>query len=478
MGRPSDSSSLLGEERVLETIEYALTESAADLTEALVLAESTSLTRFSNLSIHQNVTETSYQVFLRTLWGDRLVVVKSDHLSKEAIRSALVRSGELASTVSPSKVLPDFDYTVRSDGKHPAGIPITFDPDTASCGPAERGQIVERVCSVLRRSGLNGAGNVRVRLLEMGVGNSIGLRRYAPFSILAMVVVALDEENQSSGYQNWAGRDIDSMDVEGLTHWAAMKCLMGRRPTLIEAEPMTAILEPPAVAQLLFHLNFRSLGVFGAQSASNSDNIIFDQLGKKITSAHISIYDDSRAEGLVPMPFDFEGVQRERLGLVVDGIAKGIAHDLTSSVVFGQLSTGHAQTPGENPETGSEFGPSPQHLVMDGGSSSVSELIESTERGVLVSRIHGFVSPLSGKQGYLAGTTRDGLFLIENGQITSPIRNFRWMERIFSAFETIDGISQERKVQFTDELWFPTFALVPTIRLRRFNFVDAQRWSE
>ena len=478
MGGPSDSSSLLGEERVLETLEYALKESAADLTEALVLAENTNLTRFSNFAIHQNVTENSYQVFLRTLWGDRLVVVKSDQLSKEAIRSALVRSGELASTVSPSKVLPDFDYTVRPDGEHPAGTPITFNPDTASCGPAERGQIVEQICNRLRQTSVNGAGNVRVRLLELGVGNSLGLRRYAPFSILALVVVAVDEENLSSGYQNWAGRDIDSMDAEGLAHWAAMKCLMGRSPILIEPEPMTAILEPPAVAQLLFHLNFRSLGVFGAQSASISDNLIFDRLGKKITSTEVSIYDDSRAEGLVPMPFDFEGVERERLDLVTDGIAGGIAHDLTSSAVFGQSSTGHAQTPGENPETGAEFGPTPQHLVMDGGSSSVSELIESTERGVLVSRIHGFVSPLSGKQGYLAGTTRDGLFLIENGRITSPIRNFRWKEQIFSAFETINGISRERKVQFTDELWFPTFALVPTIRLERFKFVDAQRWSE
>ena len=478
MGGPSDSSSMLGEERVSETLEFAIKESAADMTEALVLAESTNLTRFSNLAIHQNVTETSYQVFLRTLWGDRLVVVKSDDISKEAIRSSLLRSRELASTVSASKVLPDFDYTVRTNAEAQTTDLTTFNPATASCGPDARGQIVGQICNLFRQSGVNGAGNVRVRLLELGVGNSLGLRRYAPFSILALVVVAVDEENKSSGYQNWAGRDIDSMDAEGLAHWAAMKCLMGRSPALIEPEPMTAILEPPAVAQLLFHLNFRSLGVFGAQSASNSDNIVFDRLGKKITSPDISIYDDSGVEGLVPMPFDFEGVPRERLDLVIDGIAKGIAHDLTSSVVFGQSPTGHAQTPGENPETGAEFGPTPQHLVMDGGRTSVSELIESTERGVLVSRIHGFVSPLSGEQGYLAGTTRDGLFLIENGRITSPIHNFRWMEHIFSAFETIDGISRERKVQFTDELWFPTFALVPTIKLRKFNFVDAQRWSE
>lgn len=78
----------------------------------------------------------------------------------------------------------------------------------------------------------------------------------------------------------------------------------------------------------------------------------------------------------------------------------------------------------------------------------------------------------------MAGTTRDGLFLVENGRISGPIRNFRWMDRMFSAFATVEGISRERKVQFTDELWFPTCVLAPTIKLGRFNFIDVQRWTE
>ena len=68
--------------------------------------------------------------------------------------------------------------------------------------------------------------------------------------------------------------------------------------------------------------------------------------------------------------------------------------------------------------------------------------------------------------------------MIKDGKIVGPIRNFRWMEHIFSAFETVEGISRDRKVQFTDELWFPTMALVPTLKLGKFNFVDVQRWSD
>jgi len=468
----AESESLpFGQEQALEAIEFGLKESSADVTEILIMAERTDLTRFANLAIHQNVSEISYQAFFRTIWCNRVVVIESNDLSRSAIKETLHRSQELAGAVSPSAIVPDFAHTVR--GKQPAlqDEMVTFNPATAACGLESRAEIVNRICGVFRTHGVNGSGNIRVQQLEMAVGNSAGLRRYTPFSIIGLIVTATDETNWSSGYNNWIGRDIEASDPEGLATVAAMKCLMGRKPKVVEAKPMTAILEPLAVAQLLFHLNYRSLGLFGAKSAGLRENFIFDHIGKTITSPMISIHDDATTEGLVPMPFDFEGVEKKCLELVTKGVAKGIAHNLTTAIAFKQSPTGHALPPT------SEFGPTPLHLVMDAGDSSVSDMIESTEYGVLVSRIHGFVNPLSSKQGYLAGTTRDGLFLVENGRISGPIRNLRWMDRIFSAFDTVEAISRARKVHFTDELWFPTMALVPTIKLGKFNFVDVQRWT-
>jgi len=462
---------LPGRERSQELVELGLRESTADSTEVLIRSELTELTRFTDLAIHQNVAERHCELFLRTIWGRRVVVVESGDVSPAGIRAALRRSQELAQVVAPSTNPPDFGATRAMGDRATGERPVTFNQATASCGPTERAAIVDRICGVFRRMGVNGAGNVRVQQFELAVGNSAGLRRYAPYSMIALVLTAFDRENLASGFQNWMGRDIERMDPEGLARQAAIKCMMGRRPKSLEARPMTAILEPAAVAQLLFHLNYRSLGVFGAQSAGLRQNIIFDNLGRKITGASISITDDPATEGFVPMPFDCEGVDRQRLELISKGIATGIVHDLTTAAAFGRPSTGHAQTPGD------ESGPLPQHLVMDGGSMPVSEMIETTEYGVLVSRIHGFVLPISGKQGALAGTTRDGLFLIEKGRITGPIRNFRWMEAVFSALDTVEGISPERTVQFQEEhLWLPAFVLAPTVKLGRFNFVDAQRW--
>ena len=162
------------------------------------------------------------------------------------------------------------------------------------------------------------------------------------------MAVALDAANNASGYNTWIGRDIEAMNAESSAREAAAKCLMGRSPKLIEARPMTAILEPPAVAQLFFHLNFRSLGVLGAQSAGNHDNIVFDNLGERIAADDITVYDEMMTDGLVPMPFDYEGVAKQRLDLTVKGVAKGIAHDLTASCIgtdTGNRKTGIYRSP-------------------------------------------------------------------------------------------------------------------------------------
>ena len=253
----------LGEDQALEAIEFGLQVSPADATEVLVLAENTDLTRFANLAIHQNVAETQYQIYFRTVWDGRLVVVKGNDLSEEATKKALLRSEELAATVSPSAALPDFAHPVQSAATDGRQDVVTFNPATANCGAEERAHIVDRVCNVFRSCGVSGAGNVRVRRLEMAVGNSAGLRRYAPFSIIALVAVALDAANNASGYNTWIGRDIEAMDAESSAMHAAVKCLMGRRPKLIEARPMTAILEPPAVRAAVLPLEFQEPGRLG-----------------------------------------------------------------------------------------------------------------------------------------------------------------------------------------------------------------------
>lgn len=449
-------------------IEWVMAHSGADATFATVFTEETRLTRMAGLTVHQHVGEVTRRIYLRTVWQGREVEVNGDDLSEKGLQRLLSKSWDLAATGRAAKA-----KALESHGGGRESFDVSEEAArVADLTDTDRALLLLRMRDVFRRAGVDGAGNVKQQVATLAYGDSAGARRFAAIPSLSAVAVGLDLDNLASGYQSWAGSDVASFDPEGMATKAAIRCLLGRRPRLVEPTDLPVILEPAAVAQLLFHLNFRSLGLFGASSAIRKQNVVYDNLGWKLTSERFTLVDDFRAPGMVRVPFDFEGRDRKRLEIVVAGVANEIAHDVGTAAVLGAESTGHAL-----PKTAG-FGPSPQHLALEAGDTSVADMIASMDLGILVSRIHGFVSPLSGKQGFLSGTTRDGVFLVEKGSIAAPIRNLRWRDRIFDAFGTISAVSREREMHFTDELLFPTQTLVPTIRLERFNFVDAQRWSE
>lgn len=460
-----------------EAAARAVAMSPADATFVTVFCEQTSLTRMAGLQVHQHVAEVTRRIYLRSVWDGREVHIHGDDLTEAGIEG-LLRISREASASGRRATLEDLASHDRPAEREDAGgAAEPGEGSLATDGIAglsdrDRTLMLLRMRDVFRRSGTDGAGNVKQQLATLAYGDSSGARRVASFPNLSMVAVGLDAASNSSGYQCWAGSDLRDLDIAGLASKAAVRCLLGRRPAHFEPTDLPVILEPAAVAQLLFHLNFRSLGLFGAGSAIRKQNIVYDHIDQSLTSALVTLTDDTYAPGMIRVPFDFEGRDRRRLPIIEAGVARGVAHDVSTARALGSRTTGHALPKGAG------TGPAPQHLVMAGGSSSAAEIIASTERGILVSRLHGFVSPLSGKQGFLSGTTRDGVFLVERGKITTPIRNLRWRDRIFEAFGRIDAISSEREMHFTDELPFPTQTLVPTVRLSRFNFVDSQRWTE
>ncbi len=459
-----------------EAVARTIAMSPADATSATVFCEQTSLTRMAGLSVHQHVSEVTRRIYVRTVWEGREAHTHGDDLTEAGIKR-LLRTSEAVAARGRKATLQDDLETSRERSSTAAGatgaaVSEQAAADIAGLSDRDRTLMLLQMRDVFRRSGTNGAGNIKQQLATLAYGDSTGTRRVANFPNLSVIAVALEPAANASGYQCWAGSDLQALDIQAMARKAAIRCLLGRHPKPFEPVAWPVILEPAAVAQLLFHLNFRSLGLFGASSAIRKQNIVYDHIGESLTSKMVTLTDDTYAPGMIRVPFDYEGQDRVHLPIVEAGVARGIAHDLSTARALGATSTGHALPKGAG------TGPTPQHIVMAAGDTPAADIIATTERGILVSRLHGFVSPLSGKQGFLSGTTRDGVFLVENGKITTPIRNLRWRDRIFEAFGRIDAVSMEREMHFTDELPFPTQTLVPTVRLSRFNFVDTQRWTE
>jgi hypothetical protein len=161
------------------------------------------------------------------------------------------------------------------------------------------------------------------------------------------------------------------------------------------------ILEEYAVADLM---DFFALLSFGSQAYLEKRSFMTGRIGQRVMGENMSIWDDGlSAEGL-PAPFDAEGVPRQRIDFVRDGIAKGVAWDTYYGAMGGEASTGHALPAGET------YGAIPTNMFMGTGDATKAEMLASTKRGIWVSRFWytRTVHPLNV---VLTGMTRDGTFL-------------------------------------------------------------------
>jgi predicted Zn-dependent protease len=153
-------------------------------------------------------------------------------------------------------------------------------------------------------------------------------------------------------------------------------------------------------------------------------------------------------------------VPRRAVDLIRDGVFVQGVYDLRTAKQVGTTSTGHA-LPAPNPD-----GPFPLNLFLDPGEASHEELIATTERGVLVTRFHysNVVHPV---ESTITGMTRDGLFVIEDGEVAYPVKNMRFTQSILEALSNATGIGRETELASE---FFLSSARVPALRVEGFHF--------
>jgi len=441
----------------MQIIEAALIESGADQSEVVVISERTRLTRFASSAIHQNLSEKKHRVTVRAVVGKRVGCATTNRLTADSIRSTAQKAAQLARLAEEN---PDFVSL-------PSPVPIPaarthFEP-TARCRPEDRAQAVKTIAAIAAESGCTASGSFLVTEVEVAVANSLGVRAHQSLTESALTVIAsesgpgLSGYETATGYAHWAGRDLSALDVETIARKAVGKCVAGRKPIAVQPGDYAAILEPPAVAALLMFLCW--IG-FGATAVQEGRSFLCGRMGERVMHDSISIWDDGLdARGLV-MPFDFEGVAKQRVDLIERGVAKGIVYDSYTAHKEGKKSTGHA-FPAPNP-----YGPGPSNLVMATGSHSLQEMIATTERGLLVTRFH-YVNVVHPKRTILTGMTRDGTFLVEAGKITRAVRNLRFTQNVVETLGEVDAVGSDAALHQAEGCY------CPALKLPRFAFTSA-----
>lgn len=430
-----------------------LAASDADETEVFLGGGMLALTRFANNIIHQNVAEEGTVLSLRVVLGKKTARVTTTRTDLEGIKDAVARAKEAAKL---SKEDPDLlPMAEPADGPEVDA----YDEGTANLSPADRAAKVAAAIAPTEKAGFWAAGYFSNNTGNIGdwgepgiyaLANSKGVFRYygaaeAKFSLTSF-------SDDSSGWVYATSRRADEIPVDELGARAAEKAEMSRNPKAIDPGKYTVILEPAAVGDLCYFLG----EAFNGQQVDEGRSPFSKKMGEKMFGENIDLDDDPYHDLLRNRPFDGEGVPTKRVPLVEKGVIKGFVYDRKTAKKVGVEPTGHG-LPVPN-----IWGAHPASMAMKGGDTSVEEMIKSTKKGILVTRLwyNRIVDPM---KLIITGMTRDGTFWVEDGKISHGIRNLRFNESLLNCFSKVDALSPQ------ETAW--GFA-VPGILARDFNFTS------
>ncbi|MGC1385210.1 MAG: TldD/PmbA family protein [Candidatus Acidiferrales bacterium] len=430
-----------------------LTLSEADETEIEIDSSVDALTRFANNTIHQNVAEQTLVISVRAILDGRTARATTNKTDDESLRRVAEAAARLARNQPKN---PDLLPMLKQQ-KY---LPVTrFFPATAAATPEARARAVTRVCKMADAAKQTAAGIFSTGFAQSLLVNSKGLlARYdhtdAEFSITVL-------EEKSSGWAKSSSPDIANIESEALARSASHKAAASREPRELKPGRYTTILEPSAALDLVGSLFFD----FSATAVMDKRSCLNDRMDREVVGKNITLWDDAYHPLQLGPPWDGEGVPRERVLLIDQGVPKNLAYSRATAKKLKKKPTGHGFT------LPNEYGEAPVNLVFSGGDSSVDKMIASTERGVLVTRLW-YIREVDPYEKTLTGMTRDGTFLVEDGKISGGIRNFRFNQSILAALSNVEALGPA--VRAAGEESFEM--VVPAMKIKDFHFSEVTKF--
>ena len=438
---------MIGEDASLALLERALLLSTAEQTDVYLSSQDLGLTRFAGNAIHQNVSHSNVTLNIRAVEGRRLGRATTNDTSDDGIRKAMEAAKRNALLMPEDPAFPGLPEP------QPAPRVASWDESAAACSPLTRAQMVGEVCRQGAAEGLDTAGACRTGVQEIAVVSSRGVRAYHAGTFAGLIITT--RSDTSAGWAKGGSWRLDEIDYHALAREAVDKAVRGRDPQPITPGEYTVVLDHYAVDDILEAL---SLYGMGAQAVQEGRSWMCGIQGTQSMSESVSIWDDGGSLEGWPMPFDVEGVPRRRVELVEGGVVNTPVHNTYTAAQDGVESTGH-QAYFVGP-------PIASNIFMQPGNKTVEELIASTERGLYITRF--FYTRLSHNRGcVMTGMTRDGTFLIEDGEIQYPVKDLRFTQSYVEALNGVEGVGDEAKLVL-NEVGFAT--RVPALKLSSFNF--------
>ena len=436
----------------------------ADGVEARFRGEEASHLRLAESAIIQAASVVEGRVTVRAVVDGREARATTTNLTDDGLarcaRHAVERARQAPVPAEPVE-LPQPQALVSAGER-------ALDEATARLDAATKGRWLADALQAHTADDLALAGRFHSGMATFGVRSTVGVDAYHQGTWAELSLSALERPagHRASAYRAMADTSVNQATVERLQEEVRAECHRAHDPVQVDLGAWDVVLAPAAVAELM---EWMSLIAFSSSSLEEGLSFVGQRRGEQVTGDAISISDDaSMSLGLgIPLPFDCEGQPKRRVALIERGIARDVVHDTRSGRRHGCASTGHAQHSDEFPAEGSHA----NHLHVEPGTSTVDELVERVDRGLLITRLHYVNGMLEPRRAVMTGLLRDGAFLIESGRLTRAVQPMRFTDSILEAFGRIpgrDGISSTLESHNgwfgPDQCFVAPWLLVPGLR--------------
>ena len=426
--------------------DLVLEHSTADDTFIALSDQHGGTTRFANNQVVQNVDTRRVSLAVTVAFGRRRGTATTTDLTAGSVQDTLKRAERIA-RVSPD----DPEYVPPVGPKQYLSLP-TVRPETAAAGPARRLDYTREAISQCKMENLNSAGTISSSLAAVGAAASSGLFAYeqrteARFSLTV-------QAGEASGWAAAAHRSIDHLRIQERTLTAIDKAKRGAdEPMELDAGRYTVILEPAAVAGLLTWL----MWMLDAKSLYKGTSPFVGKLGERVVDRRLTLRNQPEHSDLFGAGFTTEGLPVFDSIWIDGGVLKQLMYDRFTAQQ-------HQIEPIATLESPCLSGDRP-------AGTRVSDLVRTTQRGILVTNFW-YIRTVNPIDLTLTGMTRDGTFLIENGEIVAAVKNFRFHESPLRAFNQIEAFTTPAEAVTSET----GKVLVPAMRIRDFNFSSVTKF--
>jgi len=414
--------------------------------EVKMMNSKSSLTRFANSHIHQNVEEETSDIFLTLHKNKRTITLISN----------------LTSIVNPKSFIERAMKDVENNSldNNWAGVPeksFNYEgyKEIKEESPDRRAEKVKDF--IKSGSALNAAGYCSTSVDNYFVWNSNNLN--SSDTSTSSFIDGIFRTETSAGSSHRGAQRLENIDAVAAGQEAATLAIDSENPTDIEPGKYEVVLGNEAVSTILVFL-----AVYGFNAKNKIDGMSPINIDENQFDKNITLYDDPFRDDSIGFKIDASGASKKVLSVIDNGISKSYFHTRRTAKELNQENTHH-----ELHGWGDSFGGIGTNLYLKEGTSSKEEMIKEVKRGIYINEFW-YCRVLDPITQVVTGLNRNGSFLIEDGKITKPIGRLRFTQSFISALAAGNVISVGNSSRYADSEFGEGILHVPMLHLKEFSF--------